>query len=121
MKSAQGWPPWLVWVFPGVQTGGVARTRIPARVIPGKLARAELYSSRPRTVKRLSSHGAPKMVRQCWLLTLTVDQRLCYPALVYCSTALLMVGAAGLEPATLGLEIRCSIRLSYAPASNEGL
>ena len=26
-----------------------------------------------------------------------------------------MVGAAGLEPATLGLEIRCSIRLSYAP------
>jgi hypothetical protein len=27
-----------------------------------------------------------------------------------------VVGAAGLEPATLGLEIRCSIRLSYAPA-----
>src|SRR5512133_4335471 len=27
-----------------------------------------------------------------------------------------MVGAAGIEPATLGLEIRCSIRLSYAPA-----
>ena len=27
-----------------------------------------------------------------------------------------MVGAAGLEPATVGLEIRCSIRLSYAPA-----
>jgi hypothetical protein len=26
-----------------------------------------------------------------------------------------MVGAAGIEPATLGLEIRCSIRLSYAP------
>jgi hypothetical protein len=26
-----------------------------------------------------------------------------------------MVGAAGFEPATLGLEIRCSIRLSYAP------
>gem|GEM_PF-6252285 len=26
-----------------------------------------------------------------------------------------VVGAAGLEPATLGLEIRCSIRLSYAP------
>jgi len=26
-----------------------------------------------------------------------------------------LVGAAGLEPATLGLEIRCSIRLSYAP------
>ena len=28
-----------------------------------------------------------------------------------------MVGAAGIEPATLGLEIRCSIRLSYAPLS----
>jgi hypothetical protein len=27
----------------------------------------------------------------------------------------LMVGAAGLEPATLGLEGRCSIHLSYAP------
>src|ERR1700733_14446836 len=27
-----------------------------------------------------------------------------------------MVGAAGFEPATVGLEIRCSIRLSYAPA-----
>jgi hypothetical protein len=27
-----------------------------------------------------------------------------------------VVGAAGIEPATLGLEIRCSIRLSYAPA-----
>jgi hypothetical protein len=27
-----------------------------------------------------------------------------------------MVGAAGIEPATLGLEIRCSIRLSYAPS-----
>ena len=27
-----------------------------------------------------------------------------------------MVGAEGLEPPTLGLEIRCSIRLSYAPA-----
>lgn len=26
-----------------------------------------------------------------------------------------MVGAAGIEPATPGLEIRCSIRLSYAP------
>src|SRR5580765_8855214 len=26
-----------------------------------------------------------------------------------------MVGAAGIEPATAGLEIRCSIRLSYAP------
>jgi hypothetical protein len=26
-----------------------------------------------------------------------------------------LVGAAGLEPATLGLEIQCSIRLSYAP------
>jgi hypothetical protein len=29
-----------------------------------------------------------------------------------------MVGAAGIEPATLGLEIRCSIRLSYAPECN---
>jgi hypothetical protein len=28
-----------------------------------------------------------------------------------------MVGAAGLEPATTGLEIRCSIQLSYAPAT----
>jgi hypothetical protein len=28
-----------------------------------------------------------------------------------------MVGAAGIEPATPGLEIRCSIRLSYAPLS----
>jgi hypothetical protein len=27
----------------------------------------------------------------------------------------LVVGAAGLEPATLGLEGRCSIHLSYAP------
>jgi hypothetical protein len=26
-----------------------------------------------------------------------------------------VVGTAGFEPATLGLEIRCSIRLSYAP------
>jgi hypothetical protein len=26
-----------------------------------------------------------------------------------------LVGAAGVEPATAGLEIRCSIRLSYAP------
>jgi hypothetical protein len=26
-----------------------------------------------------------------------------------------MVGTAGFEPATAGLEIRCSIRLSYAP------
>ncbi len=26
-----------------------------------------------------------------------------------------VVGAAGIEPATLGLEIQCSIRLSYAP------
>jgi hypothetical protein len=26
-----------------------------------------------------------------------------------------MVGPAGIEPATLGLEIRCSIRLSYGP------
>ena len=29
-----------------------------------------------------------------------------------------MVGAAGLEPATPGLEGRCSIRMSYAPESN---
>jgi hypothetical protein len=28
-----------------------------------------------------------------------------------------LVGAAGFEPATAGLEIRCSIRLSYAPSS----
>jgi hypothetical protein len=28
-----------------------------------------------------------------------------------------LVGAAGIEPATLGLEIRCSIRLSYAPSN----
>ena len=28
-----------------------------------------------------------------------------------------MVGAAGIEPATTGLEIRCSIHLSYAPLS----
>ncbi len=28
-----------------------------------------------------------------------------------------MVGAAGIEPATTGLEIRCSIQLSYAPLS----
>jgi hypothetical protein len=26
-----------------------------------------------------------------------------------------LVGPAGIEPATLGLEIRCSIRLSYGP------
>ena len=30
-----------------------------------------------------------------------------------------MVGAAGIEPATLCLEGRCSIRLSYAPAFSE--
>ena len=30
-----------------------------------------------------------------------------------------MVGAAGIEPATAGLEIRCSIRLSYAPSREE--
>ena len=29
-----------------------------------------------------------------------------------------VVGAAGIEPATTGLEIRCSIRLSYAPSEN---
>src|SRR6266849_5875284 len=27
-----------------------------------------------------------------------------------------LVGPAGIEPATLGLEIRCSIRLSYGPS-----
>jgi hypothetical protein len=31
-----------------------------------------------------------------------------------------MVGAAGIEPATTGLEIRCSIRLSYAPSTTYG-
>jgi hypothetical protein len=31
---------------------------------------------------------------------------------------LALVGAAGIEPATLGLEIRCSILLSYAPVLN---
>jgi hypothetical protein len=30
-----------------------------------------------------------------------------------------MVGAAGIEPATAGLEIRCSIRLSYAPSCRD--
>ena len=30
---------------------------------------------------------------------------------------LILVGAAGLEPATAGLEIRCSIQLSYAPSA----
>jgi hypothetical protein len=34
---------------------------------------------------------------------------------VYSQKLTLLVGAAGLEPATVGLEIRCSIRLSYAP------
>ncbi len=33
------------------------------------------------------------------------------------SVSLELVGAAGLEPATAGLEIRCSIQLSYAPLS----
>ena len=28
----------------------------------------------------------------------------------------MLVGPAGIEPATLGLEIRCSIRLSYGPS-----
>ena len=31
-----------------------------------------------------------------------------------------LVGPAGIEPATLGLEIRCSIRLSYGPAPRRG-
>ena len=30
-----------------------------------------------------------------------------------------LVGAAGIEPATVGLEIRCSIRLSYAPRRHQ--
>ena len=30
-----------------------------------------------------------------------------------------LVGAAGFEPATAGLEIRCSIRLSYAPSCKQ--
>ena len=39
------------------------------------------------------------------------------PSLLCCLTSRFeMVGAAGIEPATAGLEIRCSIRLSYAPA-----
>jgi hypothetical protein len=28
-----------------------------------------------------------------------------------------VVGAAGIEPATTGLENRCSVQLSYAPSS----
>src|ERR1700683_4584747 len=32
-----------------------------------------------------------------------------------------LVGAAGFEPATAGLEIRCSIRLSYAPSTTYAL
>jgi hypothetical protein len=32
-------------------------------------------------------------------------------------TADQVVGAAGIEPATTGLENRCSIQLSYAPSS----
>jgi hypothetical protein len=31
-----------------------------------------------------------------------------------------LVGPAGIEPATLGLEIRCSIRLSYGPVVDVG-
>ena len=43
------------------------------------------------------------------------------PSLTSCSLCgLVVVGAAGLEPATLGLEIRCSIRLSYAPKCSSG-
>ena len=30
-----------------------------------------------------------------------------------------LVGAAGIEPATTGLEIRCSIHLSYAPVRTD--
>src|SRR5580698_4280746 len=44
----------------------------------------------------------------------------CFPSTLVRETRS-MVGAAGLEPATAGLEIRCSIRLSYAPATTEGL
>jgi len=36
------------------------------------------------------------------------------------NSSLRLVGAAGIEPATLGLEIRCSIRLSYAPLVTYG-
>ncbi len=32
-----------------------------------------------------------------------------------------VVGAAGIEPATLGLEIPCSIHLSYAPTNRRTL
>jgi hypothetical protein len=40
----------------------------------------------------------------------------------YCdSAARKMVGAAGLEPATLCLEGRCSIHLSYAPETAAAL
>ena len=36
----------------------------------------------------------------------------------YCDRACAgLVGPAGIEPATLGLEIRCSIRLSYGPSA----
>ncbi len=33
----------------------------------------------------------------------------------------MMVGPAGLEPATTGLEIRCSIRLSYGPKDESSI
>ena len=32
-----------------------------------------------------------------------------------------LVGPAGIEPATLGLEIRCSIRLSYGPSEKSSI
>jgi hypothetical protein len=32
-----------------------------------------------------------------------------------------LVGPAGIEPATLGLEIRCSIRLSYGPPGESSI
>src|SRR5699024_258096 len=40
-------------------------------------------------------------------------RRLFFPLLLVCSTPSEMARPAGLEPATLGLEGRCSIRLSY--------
>jgi hypothetical protein len=33
----------------------------------------------------------------------------------WCPQSEILVGAAGIEPATPGLEIPCSIQLSYAP------
>jgi hypothetical protein len=47
-------------------------------------------------------------------LILLLDTQLC--DLSVCKLLTLLVGAAGLEPATTCLEGRCSIHLSYAPA-----